>query len=141
VKVRISGIQQERTVRLIGIDTPETKKPNTPIECGGSEATDNLCRIGFTDPKDSDSDGLLDERGGNGRLVSLETDPTQDEYDQYGRLLAYVKVRSGGMLNTAQLYGGWSDVYVFNNVPFRRLDAFRDESRRAKRDARGVWGM
>jgi Excalibur calcium-binding domain len=36
------------TIRLIGIDTPETKKPATPIECGGKEATSRMYRLGFT---------------------------------------------------------------------------------------------
>src|SRR4051794_16058734 len=39
------GYARERSVRLLGIDTPETHKPGTPIECGGPEASANMARI------------------------------------------------------------------------------------------------
>ena len=60
-----------RRVRLIGIDTPETKKPDTPIECFGPEAT------AFTT-------SLLPP----GTALHLERDVVAR--DDYGRLLAYV---------------------------------------------------
>ena len=58
-------------VRLIGIDTPETKKPNTPIECFGPEAS------AFTTD-------LLP----TGTVVRVERDIVGR--DDYGRLLGYV---------------------------------------------------
>ena len=58
-------------MRLIGIGTPETKRPATPIECGGREASANMLRLSFAAPKDSDGDGLLDREGGQGRHVAL----------------------------------------------------------------------
>jgi endonuclease YncB( thermonuclease family) len=33
---------QAITVRIIGIDTPETKRPGTSVECGGPEASESL---------------------------------------------------------------------------------------------------
>src|SRR3954471_18517445 len=39
-------------VRLLGVDTPETHKPGTPVECGGFEATANMLRLSFTRPRD-----------------------------------------------------------------------------------------
>lgn len=69
IDVRIDG-RTER-VRLIGIDTPETKKPNTPIECFGPEASE------FTM-------ALLPE----GTDVRIERDVVGR--DDYGRLLGYV---------------------------------------------------
>jgi len=61
----------EVTVRLIGIDTPETKKRGTPIECGGREATRVMRRFARV-----------------GERVTLATDATQDTFDRFGRLLA-----------------------------------------------------
>ena len=61
----------DERIRLIGIDTPETKKPNTPIQCYGPEAsayTTSLLPVGTA---------LYVERD----LVAR---------DDYGRLLAYV---------------------------------------------------
>ncbi len=63
-----SGVE---TVRLIGIDTPETKDPNDPVECFGAEATDR-------------TEVMLRP----GRTVYLERDVT--DRDRYDRLLRYV---------------------------------------------------
>lgn len=61
-----------KTVRLIGIDTPETKDPRRPVECFGQEAAQRTTE-------------LL-----SGKTVTLEKDVS--ETDRYGRLLRYVYV-------------------------------------------------
>jgi micrococcal nuclease len=67
----------DETVRYIGIDTPETVKPGTPVECGGPRAHD------------------VNERLVDGRTVMLRFD--EERRDVYGRLLAYVYLpRLGG---------------------------------------------
>jgi micrococcal nuclease len=75
IDVTIDG-HRER-VRLIGIDTPETKKENTPVQCFGPEATK------FTT-------SLLPV----GTPLHLERDVVGR--DDYGRLLAYVYVAGDG---------------------------------------------
>jgi endonuclease YncB( thermonuclease family) len=110
-------------VRLIGIDTPETRRPATPVECGGPEASDNLKRIA------------------EGRRVVLRTDPTQDTIDRYDRLLAYAKLRGGPDLAVAQLRTGLANVYVYGGRPFQRVRAFRRAERSARDAGRGVWGQ
>jgi micrococcal nuclease len=125
-------------VRLIGIDTPETKRPGTPVECGGPEATSSMFRLGFTRPRDTDGDRLYDRKGGKGRRVKVTTDPTQDRRDRYGRLLAYVK-SSRGSLAGAQLRAGWATVYVFED-PFEQLGPFQTAESSSKDGGRGVWG-
>ena len=57
IRVR-RGPYRTHTVRLIGIDTPETKRPGTPVECGGPNATSNMFRLGFTRPRDTTATGL-----------------------------------------------------------------------------------
>ena len=106
-------------VRMIGIDTPETRKP-------GKDAGDNLRRLSFS---------------GTGRAarVSLTTDVTQDKRDRFGRLLAYVTRRDGRNLAEAQIRAGWAKVYVVDR-PFKLVDRFRDAARAAKRANRGVLG-
>jgi micrococcal nuclease len=69
IDVRMPGGDEE-AVRYIGIDTPETVKPNTPVQCGGPEAHD------------------ANERLVGGRTVTLRFDA--EHRDVYGRLLAYV---------------------------------------------------
>jgi micrococcal nuclease len=77
------GTNQQR-VRLIGIDTPETKKPNTPIQCFGPQASD------FTKH-------LLTE----GTPVFIRRDV--EARDDYGRLLGYVYRSSDGLFVNLEL--------------------------------------
>ncbi|MBT2554105.1 thermonuclease family protein [Arthrobacter sp. ISL-5] len=70
----------EKTVRLLNVDTPETKDPNNPVECLGPEATDALER-------------LLPV----GSVVRLELD--EEPTDKYGRTLAGVFNSSGTLIN------------------------------------------
>ena len=138
IGVRITGGRTE-DVRLIGIDTPETHRPETPVECGGPQATSNMMRLAFSDPVDGDGDGLLDTDGDDGRTVTLRTDPTQDTRDRFGRLLAYVTTIAGVDLGERQIGEGWAKVFVFDS-PFQRLGRYRAASRRAASARRGVWG-
>jgi micrococcal nuclease len=66
----------EETVRYIGIDTPETVKPDTPVQCGGPKAH------------------AVNERLVGGQSVTLRFD--QERRDVYDRLLAYVYVPREG---------------------------------------------
>jgi endonuclease YncB( thermonuclease family) len=97
-----------------------------------------MLRLSFSAPRDSDGDGLLDREGGRGVRVRLTTDPTQDLFDAFGRLLAYVTRRGGTNLEVAQLRAGWAKVFVFDR-PFRQLRRFRAAQGRARRGDRGVW--
>jgi endonuclease YncB( thermonuclease family) len=136
IKLRANG--KTYTTRLIGIDTPEMKKPGTGIECGGREATSNMLRLSFTGPRDTDGDGLYDKRGGRGRSAKLLGDSTQDHRDVYGRWLGYVTTSAGRNLAVEQLAAGWSDVYVFEKR-FAEYSRFRSVRNRAKDRGRGAW--
>jgi micrococcal nuclease len=82
IVVRIGS--RRETVRLIGVDTPETVKPNTPVQCWGHEAS-------------ADESALLPP----GTAVRLERDV--EARDAYGRLLAYVYRASDGMFVNLEL--------------------------------------
>jgi endonuclease YncB( thermonuclease family) len=121
LKVDLHRGGAEIDVRLIGIDTPETRRPGTPIECGGPQAS------------------RLMHRMADGRGVILVTDPSQDRFDRYGRLLAYA-IRGDGLdLNRAEVRRGWAEVYVYNGNPFRRVGDYRRAQRRARTENLGVW--
>ena len=70
IKVSMNG--KVETLRLIGIDTPETKDPRKPVQCFGAEASRKATEL------------LA------GQKVRLEADASQGERDKYGRLLRYV---------------------------------------------------
>ena len=109
------------TVRLIGIDTPETRDPDAPVECGGPEATDAM------------EDLVL------GRAVTLRSDPTQAAVDRFGRALFYVDRSDGLDVGLEMIRRGWSRAYVFA-APFQRLESYRDAEANAEDQRRGVWG-
>ena len=70
IHVRVEG--KRRTVRLIGVDTPETKHPTKPVQYFGREAS------AFT------------KAALEGKRVMLQKDRTGDTIDRYGRWLRYV---------------------------------------------------
>ena len=138
------------TVRLIGIDTPETRKPGVPVECGGREATATMLAATFPSPTDTNADGLLDTEGGEGVSVSLTTDRSQDLYDSFRRLLAFIDVAPGAGVPAANGAGydigetiiafGFSDVYVFD-VDFARIGRFTNARTKAQAGGAGVWSL
>ena len=115
----------EETVRYIGIDTPETVKPDTPVQCGGPKAH------------------AVNERLVGGRSVTLRFDA--ERRDVYGRLLAYVYLpaaRPGGhpLFVNAELVrlGLARTLTIPPNDSFASL--FARLAARAGALGRGLWG-
>jgi micrococcal nuclease len=105
------------TVRLIGVDTPETHGGTQPY---GAEASD------FT------------HQNLEGKVVSLELDA--QKVDPYGRLLAYVYLPNGEMFNETLLEEGYAQVATFPpNVKY--VDRFLEVQRGARAANRGLWGL
>jgi micrococcal nuclease len=120
LRVVVDG--REQYVRLLGIDTPETHRPGTPIECGGPQASRNMEALAPP-----------------GTKVVLERDSSQDRVDRYGRLLAYVRLPDGRLAEDAQVAAGWATVYVFAGNPVARDSQFRRSQDAARTARRGVW--
>jgi micrococcal nuclease len=116
LEVAFDGRRED--VRLIGVDTPETVKPGTPVQCFGPRASD------FTH-------GHLD-----GRHVLLVFGV--ERRDVYGRLLAYVYFR--GSLFEAQLVrrGLARTLAIAPNTRF--ASRFQRLQTAAARAGRGLWG-
>jgi micrococcal nuclease len=106
------------TVRLLGIDTPETHHPTKGVECFGPEASAFATRR------------LL------GRVVRLESDV--ERRDVYDRRLAYVYLR-GKRFNDVLVRRGYARFLVIppNGAHGRALLAAELEARHARR---GLWG-
>ena len=118
VEVRIGG--REETVRLIGIDTPETVDPRSPVECFGEEASDR-------------AKALLPV-GTEVRLVA-DVEPR----DRYDRLLAYVYRDDGTFVNLALVEDGYASVLTYPpNVA--HASEFTAAAARAREGGRGLWG-
>jgi len=117
---------QEVTVRMIGMNTPETVKENTPVECYGPEASD-YAKHTLT-----------------GQTVTLEYDDSQGREDQYGRTLAYIwRERQGGGLdfvNLDEVAKGYARERQYGPVPYAWKDTFRAAQKSAKSTRAGLWG-
>jgi micrococcal nuclease len=116
--VRWSG--HDETVRLIGVDTPETKHPTKPVQCFGPEAS------AFTEQ-------LLPP----GTPVRLERDV--EARDHYGRLLAYVfRQRDGLFVNLELARLGYARALTIapNDAHAADVAAAVADARRA---GRGLW--
>jgi micrococcal nuclease len=73
-----------------------------------------------------------------GSRVVLISDPSQADKDRYNRLLRYVE-RAGRDVGRAQIFTGFSKVYVFNNDPVRRTAAYHVAQKQAMSRDAGLW--
>ena len=105
------------TVRMIGIDTPESVDPRRPVECFGREAA-------------AATEALL--AGAEVRLVK-----DVEEKDRFGRLLRYVYIGEE-MANARLVVNGYAAAYTYPpNV--RHADLFVELQQEARENARGLW--
>jgi micrococcal nuclease len=138
----------DETVRLIGIDTPETVDPDESLQCGGLEATSMALALTFSAPVDTDGNGLLDGEGGVGTVVALQTDRSQDLRDRYDRALAFVDivdeipVAAGDSvfdLGKRIIAAGLGTVYQFDKR-FARQGQYQAVQDAAEASLLGSWG-
>jgi micrococcal nuclease len=111
------------TVRLIGIDAPETGVKYTKRECYGDEATAALV-------------GLI-----GGKSVRLVSDSSQDDRDAYDRLLRYVTLPDGTDVGLRMIEKGFAWEYTFRGREYRRQADYRSVESRAREMSVGLWGM
>lgn len=106
-------------LRLIGIDTPETRDPRKPVQCFGEAAT-------------TQAQTVL-----TGHQVMLETDQSQGVLDKYGRELVYVWV-DGKLFNQQMIEGGFAHEYTYS-TPYRYQLQFKEAERVAANAGIGLW--
>jgi micrococcal nuclease len=117
IRVRLGGAEER--VRYIGVDTPETVKPGSPVQCFGKAASAFNARL------------VRDRR------VRLKFDA--ERRDRYGRLLAYVyRVPDGLFVNAELVRRGYAQpLTIAPNV--HHTGDFRRLARSARRAGRGLW--
>ena len=117
IHVALGG--REEKVRYIGVDTPESVKPGTPVQCFAKRAS------------------AFNERLVAGEKVRLVRD--HEERDRYGRLLAYVyRARDGLFVNAVLVRRGYAvPLTIPPNVA--HADQFRELAATARRKGRGLW--
>ena len=116
IRVRHQG--KKYTVRLIGVDAPETKHPTKAVQYFGREAS------AFT------------KAALEGKTVLLQKDRTGDTVDRYGRWLRYVLL-DGDNFNARLIRDGYAHAY--RRFPFTKRTEFIQLEEQARRSGIGLW--
>lgn len=118
IEINMNGHKEK--VRLVGVDTPETHKPNTPVQCYGPAAaafTKNL--IGA-------------------HKLRLQSDELSSDRDRYDRLLRYVYLDDGTFVNERLVQEGYAFYYPY--FPFTKSKQFEADQTAARLANKGLWG-
>ena len=117
--VEINYDGQAVSIRLIGVDTPETVHPSQPVEAYGREASSFTKNL------------LL------GESIYLRFDT--ENQDRYGRLLAYLyRAPDGLFVNLEVARQGYGHAYT--QFPFKHMELFRHYENQARTAGKGLWG-
>lgn len=119
LRVQVAG--QEETVRLVGIDTPETVDPRREVECFGQEATQAMTSLV------------------SGQSVRLERDVTQQNRDRYGRLLRFVFLSDGRDVGLELISAGAAQESLYSDTAHAYHDLYVQAQQDAQSNERGLW--
>lgn len=115
-------VGETATIRLLGVNTPETVDPRKTVECFGKEAS-------------AFSHDQLE-----GKLVRLDADPKADERDKYGRLLRNLTLENGTDFNAKLVAEGYAHAYLSFPLDPVRKKQLSDLEAAAKEAKKGLWG-
>lgn len=118
IAVKMNGTTE--SIRMIGVDTPETHKPNTPVQCYGPAAA------AYTKT-------LIGKNS-----VRLESDPKSTNRDRYNRLLRYVYLPDGRLVQHELVANGYG--FAYTQFPFTKSQDFVNAQDQAKAANKGLWG-
>ncbi|HSX17697.1 MAG TPA: thermonuclease family protein [Patescibacteria group bacterium] len=108
------------TIRMVGVDTPETHKPNSPVQCYGPAAASYTKTLVGTNK------------------VRLEADEKSTNRDRYNRLLRYVYTPDGKLVEAELIKNGYG--FAYTDFPFTKSAEFVQDQASAKADNKGLWG-
>ncbi|HSX48202.1 MAG TPA: thermonuclease family protein [Candidatus Nanoarchaeia archaeon] len=117
--IEVDSNGKTETVRLIGMDTPETKDPRKPVQCFGETAHQK-------------TESLV-----GGKSVRLEADPLDSDRDKYHRLLRYVYLPDGTFVNMELVKQGYAFAYTI--FPNSKLEGFKAAELQAREQNLGLW--
>lgn len=109
----------ETSLRLIGVDTPETVDRRTTVQCFGIEAS-NYLKSKLT-----------------GQQVYIESDPTQSDRDGYNRLLRYAYLGNED-IGLSIIANGYGHEYTYY-IPYQKQSKYQAAERNAEVQNLGLW--
>lgn len=119
VTVIING--SDETIRIIGINSPESVDPRKSVECFGIKAS-------------SKAKEML-----SNQKVKLEKDESQGERDKYGRLLRYVWLDKEAIdFGAYMIQEGFAYEYTYN-TPYKYQTKYRELQKEAEKNKKGLW--
>ena len=113
------GKHPDTRVRLIGVDTPETKHLTVGLMYYGPEATEFTTSMAM------------------GKQVTVLLDATGDQRGRYSRLLAYIQLPDGKVLNAEIIKNGYG--YAYLSYPHSEFSAYQMLMQRAIDNKTGLW--
>lgn len=113
------GKHEDTRIRLIGVDTPETKHPTVGLMYYGPEATAYTTQQAL------------------GKEVRIVLDTVSDQRDRYGRLLAYVVLPDSRVLNAELIKNGFG--YAYLSFPHSEFTTYQTLMEQAIAEKRGLW--
>lgn len=111
---------KEEAVRLIGVDTPETVDPRKTVQCFGKEATEKAKELV------------------ENKMIRLEIDTTQNDRDKYNRLLRYIYLEDGTLVNKKLIEEGFGFEYTYQ-IPYKFQTEFKAAQKMAEEKKMGLW--
>lgn len=127
LEIRFTDSGERAHARLIGVNTPESVDPRKLVQCFGKEASVHTAELTAA--------AVLGSSGSDARIV---TDPTQGEHDKYNRLLVYVYLPDGSLLNERIIADGYGFEYTYR-TPYMFQERFKAAEKSAKAAGRGLW--
>ncbi len=118
ITVSINGTTD--TIRIIGLNTPETVDPRKGVECFGREAS------------------AFAKQTLSGKTVYLEPDASQSERDKYGRLLRFVFLEDNSDYGKVAIQEGFGYEYTYD-LPYRYQTEYKQAQHSAQANKKGLW--
>ena len=109
------------TIRVLGIDAPETAHSPTGAECYNQEAAAAATKLLAS------------------TTVTLAIDTSQDRYDAYHRLLAYITLPDHTDFGERMITNGYAREYTFKGRTYAQQAAYRRAEGHARAEQRGLW--
>lgn len=110
---------REENIRMIGVDTPETHDPRKAVQCFGQAASDFTKQLIGT------------------QTVRLEADPLGTNRDRYDRLLRYVYLPDGRLVQAELIKAGYG--FAYTSFPLTKSEEFLRYQKEAREQNRGLW--
>lgn len=117
ITINMDGTSER--IRMIGVDTPETQDPRKPVQCFGKAASAFTRQL------------IGDQR------VRLVADSQSDNRDRYNRLLRYVYLPDGKLVQAEIIKQGYG--FAYTSFPFEKSVEFKAYETEARQQNKGLW--